>query len=647
MNDFVQLRQYAAILSRLWWVIILVAVLGGAIGYVTSRLQPKIYTASATLIVGQSIGAANVETKDFQIGEQLVQTYANLVRREPVLLGTVEALSLSGTWQDLRSKVQTRRVEGTQLLEIIVEADSPEDARRTVNEITRQLMLLGPGENQQDAETSFVSDQLAGLRSNIETSQARVAQLQTKLAAAQAAVPQSTESRRQAQDIQREIDTIESLIADWQNNYSQIIGIRSRTRSTNNLTIIEPGHVDLSATRPKKSVYTLVAGGVSMSLAIIFLLLRASLNTTLGSANDMSSLLGLVSLGSIGIIKAKQLPQKLVTVRKPFSELSETYRILSGNLWPILADRQAQTILVTSPVVGEGKTLTVANLAVVMAQSGLKTIVVDADLRRPRLHEIFEISNAKGLTDLIQSSDVPIAAVARRSKQRSRSADVIQSSEVEIHDILQSTSVKNLRVITSGTLPPNPSELLNLLNSLRMRQLLASLRNMADVILLDSSPVLPVADTAALSNKVDAVILVIQAGRTKQDFARQAVSNLQQVDAKLLGGVLNRVSSRRGIRYANVVTRAYQVLGRQGSLQGAVMTRDRSVWDRFSTLFIRPPTNGHSDAQRSEDLVLDTSEEYHDTNVLDSNIPSVMGASTQEAPIPADEILTQPQNGHH
>jgi len=647
MNDFVQLRQYAAILSRLWWVIILVAVLGGAIGYVTSRLQPKIYTASATLIVGQSIGAANVETKDFQIGEQLVQTYANLVRREPVLLGTVEALSLSGTWQDLRSKVQTRRVEGTQLLEIIVEADSPEDARRTVNEITRQLMLLGPGENQQDAETSFVSDQLAGLRSNIETSQARVAQLQTKLAAAQAAVPQSTESRRQAQDIQREIDTIESLIADWQNNYSQIIGIRSRTRSTNNLTIIEPGHVDLSATRPKKSVYTLVAGGVSMSLAIIFLLLRASLNTTLGSANDMSSLLGLVSLGSIGIIKAKQLPQKLVTVRKPFSELSETYRILSGNLWPILADRQAQTILVTSPVVGEGKTLTVANLAVVMAQSGLKTIVVDADLRRPRLHEIFEISNAKGLTDLIQSSDVPIAAVARRSKQRSRSADVIQSSEVEIHDILQSTSVKNLRVITSGTLPPNPSELLNLLNSLRMRQLLASLRNMADVILLDSSPVLPVADTAALSNKVDAVILVIQAGRTKQDFARQAVSNLQQVDAKLLGGVLNRVSSRRGIRYANVVTRAYQVLGRQGSLQGAVMTRDRSVWDRFSTLFIRPPTNGHSDAQRSEDLVLDTSEEYHDTNVLDSNIPSVMGASTQEAPIPADEILTRPQNGHH
>jgi len=645
MNDFVQLRQYVTILSRSWWVIILVAALGGGIGYEISRLQPKVYTATTTLIVGQSIGAANLESKDFQIGEQLVQTYANLVRREPVLQGTVEALKLTGTWQDLQPRVQTRRVEGTQLLEIVVQADSPEEARRNANEITRQLMLLGPAANQLDAETSFVSDQLAGLRSKIEVSQARIDKLQATLAELHAAEPLSTESSKQAQDIQREIDTNESLIADWQNNYTQIIGIRSRTRSSNNLTVIEPGHVDLSATRPKKSVYTLVAGGVSMSLAIVYLLLRASLNTALGTAEDMGSLLGLVSLGSIGIIKAKHLPQKLITVRKPFSQISEAYRILSGNLWPILAHRQAQTILVTSPVVGEGKTVTVANLAVVMAQSGLKTIVVDADLRRPKLHEIFALSNAKGLTDLIQSSEVRIAAVPRRSKQRSRSTDVIQSSEVQIHDILQSTGVKNLRAITSGSLPANPSELLNLLNSLRMRQVLASLRDMADVILLDSSPVLPVADTAALSNKMDAIILVIQAGHTKQDVARQAVSKLQQVDAKLLGGVLNRVSSRRGIRYAKVATRVYDALGRRGSLREGFVTRDRSVWDRFSTLLIRRPSNGHGDAQGSEELVLDSGEEYHDTIVLDSNIPSAVSSSTQEDTVPVDKILIRSQNG--
>jgi succinoglycan biosynthesis transport protein ExoP len=637
VNDFVQLRQYANILRRSWWVIVLVAALGGGIGYELSGIQPKIYTAYTTLIVGQSIDAANLESKDFQVGEQLVQTYANLVRREPVLRGTVEALKLSSTWQELRLRVQTRRVEGTQLLEIVVEADSPEEARRTANEIARQLMLLGPATHQQDAETSFVSDQLTGLRSKIEASQARIDKLQAVLAALEAAEPLTTQLSKQAQEIQREIDTSESLIADWQNNYTQIIGIRSRTKSSNNLTVIEPGQVDISATRPKKLVNTLVAGGVSMSLAVVYLLLRASLNSAIGSVEDIGSLLGLVSLGSIGIIKGKHLPQKLITVRKPFSEVSESYRILSGNLWPILADRQAQTILVTSPVAGEGKTITVANLAVVMAQSGLKTIVVDADLRRPRLHEIFELSNAKGLTDLVQSSEVKISPVFRRSKQRGRSTHVVQSSEVEIHDILQSTGMKNLQVITSGTLPPNPSELLNLFNSLHMRQLLAGLKEMADVILVDSSPILPVADTAALSNKMDAVILVIQAEHTKQDVARQAVSNLQQVDAKLLGGVLNRVPSRRGARYANVATHMYHALGRQVSLREGFVTRDRSVWDRFSTLFIRQPTNGYDDAQGSQDVMLDSSEERHDAIVLHWNIPSVVSSSTQAETIPADD----------
>jgi hypothetical protein len=207
--------------------------------------------------------------------------------------------------------------------------------------------------------------------------------------------------------------------------------------------------------------------------------------------------------------------------------------------------------------------------------------------------------------------------------------------------------VKNLQVITSGTLPPNPSELLNLLNSLRMRQLLASLKEMADVILLDSSPILPVADTAALSNKVDALILVIQAEHTKQDVARQAVSNLQQVDAKLLGGVLNRVSSKRGTRYANVATHMYHALGRQVSLREGFMTRDRSVWDRFSTLFIRRPTNSYGDAQGTQDLMLDSSEERRDGIVLDSNIPWVISSSTQADTLSADDndTLTGSQNG--
>jgi capsular exopolysaccharide synthesis family protein len=157
-----------------------------------------------------------------------------------------------------------------------------------------------------------------------------------------------------------------------------------------------------------------------------------------------------------------------------------------------------------------------------MAQSGLKTIIVDADLRRPVQHQIFQVPYLGGLTELLCSP------------------------ELEIKDRLRSTSVENLHLITSGVLPPNPSELLG---SQRMRQLLDSLNQMADVVILDSPPVVAVTDAAVLSNRVDGVVLVTYAGQTRRDVARQAVLNLQQAGANLLGGVLNGISKREGGYY--------------------------------------------------------------------------------------------------
>jgi capsular exopolysaccharide synthesis family protein len=179
--------------------------------------------------------------------------------------------------------------------------------------------------------------------------------------------------------------------------------------------------------------------------------------------------------------------------------------------------------MVTSTNLAEGKSITVANLGLMMAQAGLKTVIVDADLRRPVQHEIFETPNLGGLTDWLCSP------------------------ELEIKSYLRKTRVENLQLLTSGVLPPHPAEMLG---SQRMGQLLASLIELADVVIYDSPPVLAVTDAAVLANRVDGVVLVIKAKQTRVDAARQAISVLQQAGANLLGGVLNQVSKkRRGYYY--------------------------------------------------------------------------------------------------
>jgi capsular exopolysaccharide synthesis family protein len=205
--------------------------------------------------------------------------------------------------------------------------------------------------------------------------------------------------------------------------------------------------------------------------------------------------------------------------------------MIRSNLQFAAIDGAAKTILVTSPSPGEGKSTTAANLGVVMAQAGLRAIVVDADLRRPTQHQIFGLVNMGGLTDLLTSP------------------------ELEIEGYLRDSGVENLQVLTSGFLPPNPSELLG---SGRMRQLLSSLQEIADVVIFDSPPAAAFADSVVLSNRVDGVLLVTQAGKTRRDVARQAVSNLQQAGANLFGAVLNRVSRRSEGRYYHRYYAAYK-----------------------------------------------------------------------------------------
>ena len=205
----------------------------------------------------------------------------------------------------------------------------------------------------------------------------------------------------------------------------------------------------------------------------------------------------------------------LVTLREPSSPSSEAYRTLRMNLQYATLDRALRSLLITSPGAEEGKSTTLCNLAVTMAQVERRVIMVDCDLRRPRLHEVFGLENAPGFTTMMLDD------------------------EMLQHPPLLDTGVESLRLLPSGPIPPRPADLLG---SLRMDAVVERLLKEADMLLFDAPPVVGVTDAIVLATKVDAVLLVVNAGETRRDQARIAIDRLKAVNAHIVGSVLNNAS---------------------------------------------------------------------------------------------------------
>jgi len=205
----------------------------------------------------------------------------------------------------------------------------------------------------------------------------------------------------------------------------------------------------------------------------------------------------------------------LVALHDPRSPIAEAYRSLRTNLEFTSLDQPLHSLVVTSAGPEEGKSTTLANLAVTTAETGRKVILVDCDLRRPRLHEIFKLGNSVGLTTMA----VDIGAMKQPP--------------------LQETAVPGLLVLTSGPQPPNPAELLG---SRRMSEIIEQLTGMADLVMFDTPPVIAVTDAAVLASRVDGVLLVISAGSTRREYVQQAKALLEKVNARVVGAVLTNVS---------------------------------------------------------------------------------------------------------
>ncbi len=258
----------------------------------------------------------------------------------------------------------------------------------------------------------------------------------------------------------------------------------------------------------------------SLTLAIVFGLLAGVglalgaeyLDRSLATQEEVEEKLGVTFLGIVPRIEqADGEVAELAVHRHPSCAAAECLRSLRTNLVFMSPDRPLRTILVTSSGPGEGKTTTAISLALTMAASGTRVVLVDADMRRPRVHRIFGSSNQAGLSSAVVGE--------------SRLADVVKTTEVP-----------NLSVVPCGPVPPNSAELLH---TSAFERLLGEIAAAFDLVIVDSPPVGVVADAAIMATHVDGTLLVVKAGRTSRDLARRAVRQLRDVKANVLGAVLN------------------------------------------------------------------------------------------------------------
>lgn len=299
---------------------------------------------------------------------------------------------------------------------------------------------------------------------------------------------------------------------------------------TGNIRIIDRAEVPGTPVRPKKKLNLLLAIIVGLVMGVGLAFFFEYLDNTIKIPEDVKQHLKIPYLGPIPLLQLERESKgnpgddrypELITLNSPKSTASESYRGIRTNILLSAAGSAPQVVMISSAVPKEGKTLTTANLAVTMAQAGSKVIVLDCDMRKPKIHKVFGMTRNRGMSNLLVGND---------------------SAE----GIILHTDIPNLDIIPCGPIPPNPSEMLG---SDRMAALLGTLRKHYNHILIDSSPSTAVTDAVVLSKSVDGIVLVIRAGDTAREIVKNGVAQFEAVGSRVLGAVLNGVDMGKNSYY--------------------------------------------------------------------------------------------------
>jgi non-specific protein-tyrosine kinase len=499
------LRRQGQVVRSWLWLLIASLLLAGGAAYLVSISLPKVYEAQVTLLVGQSSSSSTPNYNDLLASQRISQTYADLATTGTILGQVMANAGLGVTVDEFRGRVKADAPTNSTLVTVSVQDGDPQRAANLANAIGNQLIAASDsvyGKNSQVQD--FIAGQISATQVQIQDTQTEIDSLA------------GLKSRTDAEALQ--LQALRDRITSLRASYAALLGLPGS--GANAVTVVDPATPPLAPSSPRVLLNTLLAALVGLFLALGIAFTMEYLDDTVKSPEDVESATGLATLGTVLKMKGEKGRSeiyRLATLLFPRGPAAEAYRTLRTNLEFASVDEPVKTLLVTSSIPSEGKTTTSGNLAVAFAQAGRSVILLDADLRKPGVHKLFDLPNVSGLTSLLRSDDVAI------------------------DDVAQATEEERLRVVATGPLPPNPAELLG---SHRMQTILERLVGAADLVIVDSPPLQAVADAAILASITDGTLLVIDAGRTRRAATWRGREALAKSGARVLGATLNRLSQR-------------------------------------------------------------------------------------------------------
>jgi capsular exopolysaccharide synthesis family protein len=383
---------------------------------------------------------------------------------------------------------------------------------------------------------------IIAIRNDYESTHRREALLRQAFEQQKAKVMEMKEKGIQYNILKREADTNKELYRGILQRMKEA-GV-SAGITASNIQILDQAELPTKPYKPNKRLNLLLAVVVGLFLGVGLAFFFEYLDNTVKTPEDVEQLIRLPSFGMVPEIsyegrrrleKGVSYPVELITFGRPKSMLSEAYRNIRTSLLLSFSEKPPKKIVITSPNPSEGKTTTAINTAIALSQTGAQVLVIDSDMRKPRIHKIFAVENGAGLSSFL-------------------------SGQGELDSIVKKTNVPNLYYIPAGPIPPNPSELLG---SNLFKNMMESLEERFDHIVLDSPPVLGFADSIILSTLVDGVILVVLGGKTPRETLQRAKEVLHQVNAKILGVVINRIDIHRS-DYGYYYYRYHHYYGKEG-----------------------------------------------------------------------------------
>lgn len=540
-------EQYWSLLMKRWKLALACFLMVGLGAYLVCRLMVPLYQSTVLVQVVIHSGSNQSDINNLLASDQLVQTEAQLAVSGPIL-SEVAAHHPGLTVEQLSGAVSSSPRVNTQLFEITVQHAQPEMAATLANDIANTLIAQQLQEHQQDNREAQQQ-----IQQDLNTTRQHIDAIRAQLNGAHGTQEQMT-------DLQGQVTGLEQHYAQWQSALAQLELVEAQ--SSNFLRIVQsaqPGHAPV---RPNILLDTSagLAAGLLMSLLLVVVLERV--DKRVRSPETITQLVQWPVLATIW-----QEREQASVINPGGRNINvEAYRMLRTNIGFSSVDTPLRFLMVTSATPREGKSTVAANLAIFMAKAGKNTLIVDADLRRPTLHEKFGLSADKmGLSNAILTSGMP---VAMRGPSQFGGQVATTTPVMALDTFIHAVGVPNLRVMPSGPLPPNPSELLD---SKAMQRLFHSLGHCgAEVIIIDVPPLLGISDSSILASKVDGTIVVVDTNRSSKAQLSEMQTVLAQAGAHIVGCVVNNMrGSRKNSSYS------YYYAADQTAEPGSVLTQLR------------------------------------------------------------------------